>query len=269
MDRATRTLLIHQHPDDYLDTGNWFSLRNQYIDYLLAELGPCDFCVLLVIKRELHGFKKGHKARVSQRELARRTGQSVQTVRRSLERLVQQGHLIREKIGTGHSRTEYRLNEALEYSLPAETTRGANLDTLTPEGTKASAGDTKAAAQPAQIETTTRTLKDSVKDREKDNSLASLSFLSQELIEGWPDIQRELAAQTTPTTYNTLLKPLQPEPAGNGQLILRCRPVDQGWIENRHRRHLLQAIRAVITAPFEDSQLVIVARETVEELVGP
>ena len=263
MDTTTGGIRIHRPPDQLLDLGKWFPLANAYIDHLLASLGPTDFAVLIAVKRQIHGFRRS-RARVSQREVMALTGLSRRTVRRSLARLVSAGHLIILEAGIGRRSTDYRINEDLVLAVGNADSRGVSVTPLESEdvveGSEVSPRGVASTPQTGQDDASTRTSKDNSKDREKDNSLSdSISSLSQQLIDSWPAIQRELLAQCgTRAAYNTYLDGLTPEPTGNGQIILRGhRPYETAFADFRLRPWILRALRAVITEPFEDDALVI------------
>lgn len=253
--------------------GEWFPLANAYVDHLLADLGPTDFAVLIAVKRKLHGFNRS-RGRISQSEIMRLTGLSRRAVQQSLARLVKGGHLTIMECGTGRQSTEYRINEELILPLNTTGSRGArNAPLEDEEGVEAhevSPRGVVGGTQGSSNDPSTRTSKDNRKDREKDTSHSdSISSLSQELIEQWPAVQQELAAQTTKATYDNYLKNLTPQASPNGYLVLRCpRPGDHEWIEQRLNLIILRALRGVIAAPFDDDQLLILPPDKAEALLA-
>jgi hypothetical protein len=226
MDDSDRGIRIHRPPKELLDMGEWFPLANAYVDQLLANLGPTDFVVLIAIKRRLHGFNRS-RGRVSQSEVMHLTGLSRRAVQQSLARLVHAEHLIITERGTGRRSTEYRINEKFILPWIATDSRGA-LGAPLDDHESVEAHQVHPTGAPGATlggnnDSSTSMSKDNKKDIEKDISESdSFSSLSRQLIESWPAIQKEMAAQTTEATYHNFLKALRPEGSRNGHVVLRC-----------------------------------------------
>jgi len=101
---------------------------------------------------------------------------------------------------------------------------------------------------------TKRLSKETTKERDERND----SF-SDRILRNWPEIVKEMAAQTTASTFNHSLRALRPLPTGNGQLILQAASAyEAGWVRNRLWRVVLLALQSVVPE-IEAQQVVIVA----------
>lgn len=101
---------------------------------------------------------------------------------------------------------------------------------------------------------TKRLSKETTKEREERKD----SF-SDRILRNWPEIVKEMAAQTTASTFNHSLRALRPLPTGNGQLILQAaNAYEAAWVRNRLWRVVLLALQSVVPE-IEAQQVVIVA----------